>query len=406
MITPAPEYKPVLKRGIFSDVTGGAKSVVSDATSDVDSAVHQGISFAETVAADAKSALASIGQDVESALSQGASKTFTRPIDAHPTDLTGSPWGQQKELFSLRDFNMYCVDCGLKGQVIIGGKIAFSITQMQLIHSQINVNGDLDLALGAGFTAEQNWIPIPIYDKPLFEQGLPGLSITDIISIGPSVSISAQIQAVLMASGTMLTTFEASWKNFSATIDMVHPKQSTGSGFKPELNHNVSASGNFSVKLNFGIPFSLNFGLDIPPLGKWGHLDVSISNTPELQFAGTYSNRPSDECYNGVELEFLFKDVISISAFNLPIGYPIWSWSAPDFWKDCIHLPPQKSTFNETDYNEKWFKLQSQANQQQPPGNLSVMTSILTASLAEKTGMATLSGHSRTSMPTAAATPA
>ena len=67
------------------------------------------------------------GENVQDALEQGASASTNIAINAQPTDLSSSPWGNQQQLYSGDNVNVYCVDCGARGNVELGGSLGFSI---------------------------------------------------------------------------------------------------------------------------------------------------------------------------------------------------------------------------------------------------------------------------------------
>ena len=349
IITLAPSLHPkaLARRDWFDGLTDGWGVF----TSHVDSDFHDGISWAESIDDDVTSKFGD-------ALSDGSGATKTINIDARPTQNADSPWGQQHQWFGIRDFKAYCVDCALTGHMVVSGHIAFSVSQKKLINSNISMSGDLDAHFGLGFNATDNWLPYRVWRPTWWTQGLPGLSITDIIAIGPYLSLGGQFQWVVMATGHMLTEIDIHWKGFEATLDLDHLNQSTQSGWIPEVTHNVSALGNFSIKAGLGIPMGFNFGIDILPLAPHGNPSAKIQNQPMIELQGEYSNVDSEPCAQGIILDLHFKDSIGVGAFDLPT-YPIWTWQAPSIWKQCCPIKEIMGEIrNATAYSRAWATAQ------------------------------------------------
>jgi hypothetical protein len=190
---------------------------------------------------------------------------------------------------------MYCVDCGIKGQFQAVGTVSASLAK-GVTRCDVSLDGNLYAGVFVGVNAfaayEKN------INKDLINKGLPTLSIPGIAVLGPKVTISLESHLKVQAAGQMLVGASLNWPKIHANLDLMDKSKSVQTGFTPEIVKKFDAWGDVTADASLSLPVTLFFGVDILN-GKY-QKGVSLVNTPavtasaELAIAASYGTGASN----------------------------------------------------------------------------------------------------------------
>ena len=240
---------------IARTVAKSAKGVVKTATKAVKqtaAAVVEGAKKVAHVVVDAVSSLANPKVD----------KTF--PVDLGPKKLVDSPFGPAFQLYKKEKENkagaasgaigLYCVDCKVKGKIHVGGQLSFSLLGGGLTKGQLGLDGNIDAGLFLGLEAEARYNRE--FKTPIASVGIPGLTIPNIVTVGPVLKLDASLDIAIAAGGKVLTGTHMTIDDFGASLDIVSGKSSAS--FKPVFKNRFEASGEISAEAGLGLPITVS----------------------------------------------------------------------------------------------------------------------------------------------------
>jgi hypothetical protein len=312
-------------KGAISKVASVAKAVAAPVAK----------AAAAIVPASIAKAASSLGSTIKAAATAVASlipavtlsKSLDVPLNLGPAQNDASPWGPQYKFFeyspdSKKDasmiaatqkslsgmstslngisdpkpgIQMYCVDCGIKGQFQAVGTVSASLAQ-GVTRCDVSLDGNLYAGVFVGVNAfaayEKN------VNKDLINKGLPTLSIPGIAVLGPKVTISLDSHLRVQAAGQLLVGASLNWPKIHANLDLLDKSKSTQTGFTPEIVKKFDAWGDVTAEASLSLPVTLFFGVDILN-GKY-QKGVSMVNTPavtataELAIAASYGTGASN----------------------------------------------------------------------------------------------------------------
>ncbi|KAI4852756.1 hypothetical protein E4T44_01278 [Aureobasidium sp. EXF-8845] len=312
-------------KGAISKVTSVAKAIAAPVAK----------AAAAVVPASIAKAASSLGSTLKSAAQAVASlvpaitlsKSLDVPLNLGPAQNDPSPWGPQYKFFeyspdSKKDasmiaatqkslsgmssslngisdpkpgIQMYCVDCGIKGQFQAVGTVSASLAK-GVTRCDVSLDGNLYAGVFVGVNAfaayEKN------INKDLINKGLPTLSILGIAVLGPKVTVSLDSHLRVQAAGQMLVGASLNWPKIHANLDLLDKSKSTQTGFTPEIVKKFDAWGDVTAEASLSLPVTLFFGVDILN-GKY-QKGVSLVNTPvvtasaELAIAASYGTGASN----------------------------------------------------------------------------------------------------------------
>ena len=319
-ITLAPSSAPNLELGkrsqwdILHKIASKGKSVFSDAASGVASAANK-------------------------ANNPSGSKTKSASWSAQPTDLSRSPWGQQKELLNVAGVGLYCVDCETHGNVVTTGDVSFSILPPKVKASTLSVSGNLEANLGMGFKVDiTEPIPLPDMSIELYNQGLPALTIPDIITIGPQITFNASAGLEVSGEGELMVGGNLAIDHLSATLDLVK-KGPSNARMNSKFTPKHAFTGSLTLTATVGLPVALGFGFTFPRVPELDKFDVNLVNTPTFHASTNVSN--TGACKDGVGINVGFDDDTSVDVFGIYTKqlYDYKPHTDP-FWQICISEKP------------------------------------------------------------------
>lgn len=200
-----------------------------------------------------------------------------------------SPWGNALLLksFGKEDemkekqgksgyLNIYCVDCGVKGNVNIAGRAKWSPLDGGFTQGEVEMKADLNIIFKLGVDAKLQYQKD--FNNVIFETGLPSLSY-GVVIIGPKVSFGTRTSFVAAAEGQLLAGAEMGLSNAQVLLDFVSPSKSKTSGWEPHFKPVFEASGSIKLSAELGLPISLKCGLKI---AKWDK-NVGITEEPSIK---------------------------------------------------------------------------------------------------------------------------
>jgi hypothetical protein len=207
------------------------------------------------------------------------------------------------------------------------------------------MKGNVHAGLGVGLDAQLEYKDT--FTKPISSAGLPGFSVPNVITVGPLVSLSAEMTLEAKAQGQLLAKIAMDVKAFDASLDLLDSSKSYAKGFTPEFTKTVTASGQIDLSADFGLPLKVGVGIVIP-LIKFDK-SVAIIERPGIKATAAFvgSTDPSQlegvACPNGVSYDLSLTNNISLDFLGLKT-VELFPWST-SLAKDCIILvvPPATS---------------------------------------------------------------
>ncbi|KIW23961.1 uncharacterized protein PV07_09705 [Cladophialophora immunda] len=181
------------------------------------------------------------------------------------------------------NFHVYCVSCGVTGTLKVAGRAAFHITK-GLTMGQLEMLGNLEAGVNLGVAAEVNY-----GDKKsvrLFTQGIPGLSVPNIITIGPYITLDAEAGFTFNATGQILVGGTVKVANARAVIDLVNSGNSQTPTWQPQFEPTFKAKGEIIMDTYVALPIGLAFGLDIA--NSKFTAEVAVTSVPSLHAGATF----------------------------------------------------------------------------------------------------------------------
>jgi hypothetical protein len=178
----------------------------------------------------------------------------------------------------------------------------------------------------------------------LITQGIPGWSITNIITIGPSIALDVGANVNIQIVGGIEVGYILDWPALDANIDLINPSLSTYSGYIPIYTPKFEFSESATINTALYATLSLQFGLNILN-GKY-KANAGIVNKPEIDASATqhiYSDYELSQLpdgtviCNGIGVSVSLLDSVyaelAYAAGAKPLGatktYPLTSWAGP-----------------------------------------------------------------------------
>jgi hypothetical protein len=209
------------------------------------------------------------------------------PFNLSPSNSADTPFGQGTVITEgnknfangivTGSLTAYCVGCGVSGSFSLNGNFKFDVQQgiiTAFLDLNGNMQGNLVFALVGEIAASDQW------SKNLITQGLPGLSITNVISVGPFITVDVGATASFTLQGGIEYGWVLNWPAIDASIDLVNPAGTVqATGLQPIVNTQVDFSDTASLSASVFGTVALRFGINILS-GKYT-ADVGLVNKPE-----------------------------------------------------------------------------------------------------------------------------
>ncbi|KAH7095083.1 hypothetical protein FB567DRAFT_574941 [Paraphoma chrysanthemicola] len=153
--------------------------------------------------------------------------------------------------------NIYCVNCGLSGSAKLKGNVTIKIGQ-GVTDGSLSLEADLKVGVGIGVYAQM--YRQETFNHALFKVPLSPFTI-GIATIGPWLTIGARAVLTANITGLALARADVKLAKSSYVWDFKAGKTKE-SNFKPEFDPSFEVNGNIALSAEFGIPVSLDFGID------------------------------------------------------------------------------------------------------------------------------------------------
>ncbi|KAK6519325.1 hypothetical protein TWF281_003160 [Arthrobotrys megalospora] len=364
--------------GFFDDIgkaiSDAAKKVV-DTVKDAAEAAWDGISSAmKTIGEeiiDAGKTIIGTEADFDYIDTTASWDTFLSRKTKYPkSEKIGSkwntPWGVPGFLLGAdteTESRIFCVDCGVKGDMKLNGHLTFSLKN-GLKAATFTMNGTMNSNIQFGFWAEAEFeasAKTQLFDIPLGPIVVPG-----IFDIGPQIVVSAEAMASITTTGMVTAGFQMDWNPY-LKIDMIE-WTTESQGWTPTLHPMIQIDGEIVAAVGLKLPIQIGFGINL--FKGWLLEQVVISETPGLRLSARYAGqaRADDKekwadwdgaldtyddftCPNKVALFFEFTNSIDFEVTDI-IKKNLGKATVP-FWKKCLGDGKPSSTSTTTTTTEE-----------------------------------------------------
>ena len=175
------------------------------------------------------------------------------------------------------ELTAYCVDCYVYGIFTLNGNFVFDV-QQGIITAYLDINGYMYGSLAFGLVGEVK--ASDQWSTNLVTQGLPALSITNVIAVGPYVTVDVGATADFSLQGGVEYGWFLDWPTIDASIDLVNPQGTIqGSGLLPDVYTTTDFTETASLAITAFSTIALRFGISILS-GKFT-VDAGLVNKPE-----------------------------------------------------------------------------------------------------------------------------
>ena len=235
----------------------------------------------------------------------------------------------------------YCIGCSVSGSFKFTGNFKFDV-QQGLIQAVVDLTGDLHAQLIFSLVGEISGSTTA--QTNLITQGIPGLSITNLISVGPSVSLDIGGTVDIKLQAGIEYGYHWDWPAIDAHIDLVNPSARGATGFQPVATPKLDFSETATLDATLYGLISLRFGVNVLR-GKF-RADVGLVDKPEVDLTAVqhiYSQnelaqlKDGDIICGGVGVSISLLDTVYADAVwgglgskeNKTTTWPLTKWNGP-----------------------------------------------------------------------------
>ncbi|KAL8792633.1 MAG: hypothetical protein Q9195_004761 [Heterodermia aff. obscurata] len=321
MITTAPDPKEkrgLNGRGFFSkfksEVVGKASELVSEAKGDASAAESNVLGILPT---------------------KVFSKASTINVDLEPTETKSpSPWGDAVNMQTVDGVTVWCIDCGMHGDILVSGSMSVGLSTPFLKAGSIDVEAqNFQVPMTFGFQAENAKLGRKSFTFTILDVGIPGFSIPDVFVVGPQFTVGVSFTVALSASGNLEAGVNMAWPDAKAHLDLVNSdtSASTNDGWTPTVDKVFNVSdGQLAINGSLGVPLGIGIGIEIAD-GKLNK-SISITDTPSIELDSVFNTegnqkrshprellapRQDTTCSNGIEEIVKFNDIVGLNVVDL-----------------------------------------------------------------------------------------
>ncbi|KAK9780203.1 putative PA14 domain-containing protein [Seiridium cardinale] len=259
-------------------------------------------------------------------------------------DLISDEFGANAKTNPGVDF--WCVNCGVQGDIKATAALKAKLGGIKNAELQIHGNFYAGTFLGIDALAtikKKN-------TKTLLKQGLPGLSIPKIFTLGPSVSLGVSAEARIELIGRALAGASLNWENINGTINFLGKSKTITSGFTPVLNGTLPTTKKSKLILSLGLPVANQLQCRH---SQWKVEEgCFLTKTPSLQAVMDYEEvvtitgttadggcdivdtTPSTKCF-GVYWNITAVNDVELSLFDV-VDYNLFHWESKVIADGCV----------------------------------------------------------------------
>lgn len=206
--------------------------------------------------------------------------------------------------------DLTCDNCYARGDFMLAGRIAASVND-GVKEGHVAVSGKWNSRLALAMKLQGNH-QYNLIKKQLLAVNMVHLQIPGFLSIGPQVSVTAEVDLSFNAEADILVGATLDMEPSLAQVDFINNQNSWIDGFHPVLTPIAKFRGDqtLSAKLALGLPLALEFGLDVLN-GKWKR-NVGLVERPS--FAVTAEKSDISGCSNGIQIGLSIDNEIYIES--------------------------------------------------------------------------------------------
>jgi hypothetical protein len=181
------------------------------------------------------------------------------------------------------------------------------------------------------------------------------------VTIGPQISIGTDVNFNAAAFDQLLAGAKFGFQNAKSVINFKYQSKSQSSGWAPQFEHILKASGNIELLTEVGFPLGLSCGFTVKEFSK---ISAGIVERPAIeakaQFAATLEGTKgaittTDGC-QGIATQITFKNFlyVALDTFKTKKQYDLIAPFSKVLDKRCIKLsgtssqPSRRQISNET----------------------------------------------------------
>ena len=267
------------------------------------------------------------------------SKASTINVDLAPTGTKSpSPWGDAVNMQTVDGVTVWCIDCGMHGDILVDGSMSVGLTTPFLKAGSIDVEAqDFKVPMTFGFQAENAKLGRKSFTFTILDIGIPGFSIPDVFVIGPQFTVGVSFTVALSASGNLEAGVNMAWPDAKAHLDLVNSdtSASTNDGWTPTVDKVFNVSdGQLAINGSLGVPLGIGIGISIAD-GKLNK-SISITDTPSIELDSVFNTEGNQkrahprefldlaprqdanaQCSNGIQEIIKFNDIVGLNVVDL-----------------------------------------------------------------------------------------
>lgn len=262
------------------------------------------------------------------------SKASTINVDLAPTGTKSpSPWGDAVNMQTVDGVTVWCIDCGMHGDILVDGSMSVGLTTPFLKAGSIDVEAqDFKVPMTFGFQAEEAKLGRKSFTFTILDIGIPGFSIPDVFVIGPQFTVGVSFTVALSASGNLEAGVNMAWPDAKAHLDLINSdaSASTNEGWTPTVDKVFNVSdGQLAINGSLGVPLGIGIGISIAD-GKLNK-SISITDTPSIELDSVFNTdgnqkrahprdlapRQDGQCNNGIQEIIKFNDIVGLNVVDL-----------------------------------------------------------------------------------------
>ena len=290
------------------------------------------------------------------------SKASTINVDLAPSETKSpSPWGDAVNMQTVDGVTVWCIDCGMHGNILLDGSLSVGLTDPFLKAGSLDVEAqDFKIPMTFGFQAENAKLGRKSFTFTILDIGIPGFSVPDVFVIGPQFTVGVSFTIALSASGNLEAGVNMAWPDAKAHLDLANKDSSasTNDGWTPTVDKvfNVT-NGKLAINGSLGVPLGIGIGISIAD-GKLNK-SIAITDTPSIELDSVFNTegnqkrshprafdlaarQETDQCTNGIEEVVKFNDIVGLNVVDL-WKTQLASWGTTVF-STCIETASDTGT--------------------------------------------------------------
>ena len=247
-----------------------------------------------------------------------------------------SPWGDAVNMQTVDGVTVWCIDCGMHGDILFDGSMSVGLTEPFLKAGSLDVEAkNFKIPMTFGFQAQDAKLGRKSFTFTILTAGLPGFSIPDVFNIGPQFTLGVSFTVALSASGNLEAGVNMAWPDAKAHLDLVNKDSgASANGWTPTVDKvfNVS-NGQLAINGSLGVPLSI--GVDISIANGKLNKGVNITDTPSIELDSIFNTegnqkrshpreflelaprQDSAQCTNGIQEIVKFNDIVGLNVVDL-----------------------------------------------------------------------------------------